>query len=133
MTTTMTAEFAFLGASAGGLSGFGVSRSALGTATGIVSGATLGAILGSHITNDTYVVVADVTLGVPDPEREQHNAVITFGDSERKESQRRSNCRPFRQRVDTAIAVYAGGRNVRQAEIAGAVQQRFVRIRSDVL
>ena len=56
-------QFSFLGATGGGIMGYRSSMDA-GTAIGVVSGATLGAIIGSYITDDTYIIVAKVTIGL---------------------------------------------------------------------
>ena len=51
-----------------------------GTAIGVVSGATLGAIIGSYITDDTYIIVAKVTIGLNET-TESNRKTINFGSS----------------------------------------------------
>ena len=56
----MSTESAFLGATGGRLTGaFG---SSLGTAAGIVAGASLGSVIVSLITEDTYIIVSEVSF-----------------------------------------------------------------------
>ena len=134
ITTQMTKEFAFLGAAGGGLVGNRVSDSrTFGTIAGVVAGATVGAILGSYIQENTYIVVANTTIAVADTNVGRTDSTITFGDGQRRESSATSNFRSFRERTNTGISVYAGGRNVSQGEIASGVRQRFVRILADVI
>ena len=136
--TTLAEEFAFLGAAAGGIAGFRSDADA-GTAIGTVAGATLGSILGSYVTDDTYIIVARVSVANVKGPHKRDGKTITFSrsisghveDEEEKEERRR------RRRLGTVntveISVYAGGRNVRQAEIAEEVRRRFVRIIGDII
>jgi len=62
--SNLTREFPFLGAAAGGLAGAAKTNSGvIGTAAGVLAGATLGSIIGGFVTNDTYIVVSRVTFG----------------------------------------------------------------------
>jgi hypothetical protein len=131
-------EFAFLGATAGGIAGYR-SDAAAGTAIGVAAGATLGSIIGSFVTDDTYIIVARVTFGVIKGPAKRDGKTITFSrsitghpeDEDEKEEKRQQ--RGIRDAVTTRVSVFAGGRNVRQAEIAEQVRQRFVRIISDII
>ena len=134
-TRDRAAEFGLLGGAAGGLAGYEASRRAVGTGAGILAGATLGAVIGSHARDETYLVVADVVVGVTDTARGTVTKTIVMdsSSSSKDESKRRSGMRPFSQSLKTGIAVYAGGLNVSQARVADGVRQRFVRILSDVI
>jgi hypothetical protein len=113
----LSAEYGFLGAAAGG-----------------VGGATLGAIIGSYITDDTYIVVAEVTLAVPDGRSGSTEKKIQFGvDGQTDSDIRKSGRRRFDEQIRSGIAVYAGGRNAAQADIAEGVRRRFGRILADVI
>lgn len=135
ISSNMSSQYGFLGAAAGGLGGTQVGRnSALGAGAGVVAGATLGAIIGSYVTDDTYIVVAQVTLGVKSPGEGDTSKTITFSSSGDTVSDTKTKgFQPFRQTIATGISVFAGGRNVRQSEVAGEVRNRFGRILSDIL
>jgi hypothetical protein len=124
-------EYGFLGAAAGGIAGYR-SDARAGTAIGTASGATLGAILGSFDTDDTYIVVAEVAIAILDTRAGVTERTITFSRSPRVE-EREADIRPFREVGRTRIAVFAGGRNVGQAEIAQEVRQRLARIVGDII
>lgn len=139
-------QFSFLGgaagATAGGIAGYRSSANAgtiIGLAAGTFAGATIGSIVGSHVTDDTYIIISRVTFGVIRGPRPRDGKSITFSrsitghpeDEEEREEQRQE--RGIRDAVSTRIAVFAGGRNVRQSDIAEEVRQRFVRIIGDVI
>jgi hypothetical protein len=136
----LATDYAFLGAAGGGISGFRSDVDA-GTAIGVVSGATLGHILGSFVTDDTYIIVAQVTVASIKEPLKGEGKTILFGRSptpgltkeEEEERELRRLDRGFRDSKTTRVSVYAGGRNVRQSEIAGHVRERFVRIISDII
>ncbi len=136
--TNLANEFAFLGATAGGIAGYR-SNTTAGTAIGVAAGATLGSIIGSFITDDTYIIVAKVTFGIIKGPAKRDGKTITFSrgitghpeDEEEREEKRQE--RGIRNAVSTGVSVFAGGRNVRQSEIAEQVRQRFVRIISDII
>lgn len=132
ITANMSTEFAFLGAAAGGIIGVR-SNAEAGTAIGLVSGVALGAILGTFVTDDTYIVVADVNIAVTDLSRVERKTSITFGADDIDEEKQSSGFKPFQERLQTGVSVYAGGRSITQSEIAGQVKQRLVRILADVI
>ncbi len=134
----MAGEFGFLGASAGGLAG--VARGGdIAPAAGTIAGATLGSIVGSFVTDDTYIIVAKVTFGIIKGAPKRDGKSITFSRSisghpeDAEEIEERRKARGFRQTHSTGISVFAGGRNVHQSDIAGMVRQRFVRIIRDII
>lgn len=124
-------EYGFLGAAAGGIAGYR-SDARAGTAIGTLSGATLGAVLGSFDTQDTYIVVAEVAIAIVDTRTGVTERTVTFSRSPRLE-ERDTDVRPFREVGRTKVAVFAGGRNVGQAEIAEQVRQRLARIVGDII
>jgi len=101
-------------------------------AAGAVVGATLGNILGSYVTDDTYIIVSDITLATVAPKEEGDGTTIIFGKS-KKISRKKNNFRGYRQRSTVNMAVYAGGRNVSQTEIVNGVRGRMVRILGDII
>lgn len=137
---TLADEFAFLGAAAGGIYGYR-SQANAGTAIGAASGAALGHVLGSFVTDDTYIIIARVTFSEIKEPLKGEGKVVLFGRSptpgltkeEEEERELRRLDRGFRKSMSTRVSVFAGGRNVRQSEIAGEVRERFVRIISDII
>ncbi len=129
----MSSQFAFLGGAAGGIVGYR-SNATAGTLAGTLVGATLGSIIGSNVTDDTYLIIAEVSLGVTDSisGAPTDTKTITFSSSPKlQEDKVASNFKPFREVLRTKIAVYAGGRNVTQQQIAAQVRQRLINIVSD--
>jgi len=125
-------QFSFLGATGGGIMGYRSSMDA-GTAIGVVSGATLGAIIGSYITDDTYIIVAKVTIGLNEA-TESNGKSINFGSSPKLQNEIvHSRIKRFREVGSTRIAVYAGGRNIDQSQIVDGVKQRLLSIISDII
>lgn len=130
----MASQFAFLGGATGGLIGANRdSNQIIAAAAGTLAGATLGSIVGSYVTEDTYIVVANVSLGIVDPKQGKKKTTIVFSASKKKTEEENTGFRPFRQRVSTGIAVFAGGRNTPQSKITDEVRRRFTRIISDVI
>jgi hypothetical protein len=136
--TNLSRQFGFLGASAGGLAGV-AHGGGVAAAGGTVAGATLGSILGSYITDDTYIIVAEVTVGLVKGNYRRDGKRITFSRSltgdieEQEEREERRRRRGFKSTHRTNLSVFAGGRNVTQAEIAGQVRSRLVRIIRDII
>lgn len=129
----MAAQYGFLGGAAGGIAGYRSSATA-GTAIGILAGATIGSILGSTQTDDTYIVIAEVTLGVADPRSETGSTkTVVFGSSPDLQPERTSGIRQYRSTDRTRVAVYGGGRNTAQSAVAGEVKRRLIRITADVI
>lgn len=130
----MSTKYGFLGAAAGGIAGYRSSTRA-GTAIGVLAGATLGSIIGATQTVDTYIVVAEVALGVRDGGggKAGNSKTVVFGSSPKKQETRKRAFKPFRGVIRTKVAVYGGGRNVTQAQIIGEVRRRLIRIVGDVI
>lgn len=131
----MSSQYGFLGAAGGGVSG-NRSSSPGATAAGLIVGATLGSVIGSYVTEDTYMVVAEVSVGVTDSVGDSGNdkKTITFGSSPKMQEEIiPKNFRPFREVLRTKISVFAGGTNTTQQQIADQVRQRLVGIVSDTI
>lgn len=133
------AEFGLLGAAGGTVAGLQAARGVVAPAAGLLAGATLGSILGSFVRDETYLVVADVSIGVIDPKRGVARKTILMESSidrreeAREQAHRHAGMRPFGSRERASVAVYAGGRNVPQDRIADGVRQRLLRIVGDVI
>lgn len=110
-TQDRASAFGLLGAAGGGLAGYQASKGGVGTAAGVLAGATLGSILGSYVRDETYLVVADVSLGVVDPKRGYDTKTIVMDSSidrrerDRAEVRRHSGMRAFGATAKTAVAV----------------------------
>ena len=135
--TSLADEFAFLGAAGGGVAGAQVGTSNADIAAGAVSGATLGAVIGSFVTQDTYIVVARASFGVV-RDLKKSRKTVTFSRSEKVRNiddpdDEKVILKRFKQRSTTGIAVYAGGTNVAQSDIAADVRQRLARILGDFI
>lgn len=133
--SSLERQFTFLGGAVGGLAGAARTDSKLlGTATGVVAGATLGSIIGSYVTEDTYIVVARITFGqIKDIKKADKE--ITFSRSPRSgdDDGEEERARGFRKTISSSVAVYAGGRNIPQSRVAEEVRQRLIRIVSDFI
>ncbi len=133
--TNMALEYGFLGAAAGGVTGYR-SNAVAGTAIGTISGATLGSILGSFVTDDTYIIVTDVTYASIKERKSRTGKTVTFSRSpelQKDEDEERKMDRSLRRTITTGVAVYAGGRNMPQSDIAGKVRERISRIVRDII
>lgn len=134
----LATEFGFLGAAAGGIAGYRSDAKA-GTAIGVVGGATLGSILGSFITDDTYIVVTEIAFVIVKEPAKRDGKTIILGSSvlghpdDVEEREERRSSRSIKSSSRIEAAAFAGGRNVRQGEIAEQVRQRFVRIIKDAI
>lgn len=132
-TTDMASKFGFLGAAIGGLTGVSVADNrTVGSIAGIIGGATLGSILGSYSTQNTYIVVTQVSFAAFDSVGGKKKTTVSFGSSKEETETRMSGFRPFREVFSTGVAVYAGGNNVSQQKISLGVTERLVRILADV-
>lgn len=129
----LSTQYAFLGGAAGGIAG-NRSPARAGTAIGVLAGATIGSIIGSTQTRDTYITISEVAIGIPEAETVgKTTKTVTFGSSPKLQEERKSGFKPFRGVLRTRIAVYGGGRNVSQAQIAAEVKRRLIRIVSDTI
>jgi hypothetical protein len=132
-TTNLSEEFTFLGGATGGLAAYAKTRGGIETVAGTMAGATLGHIMGSYQREETFVIVARVTLGLIDKDRGLTESKILFGKTQDRKSQKASEFRAFRDRVATHVAVFAGGTNISQSDISQSVKQRFQRILADII
>lgn len=131
--TNMAYQFAFLGGTAAGIAG-ARTNTLYGTGAGMLAGATIGSIIGSYVTDNTYILVAEVSIGISDSVGTSggDNKVISFSSSSKLQEERLvSNYTPFREVIRTKVAVYAGGRNTSQQQISDQVRQRLVTIVCD--
>ncbi|MDB9702718.1 complement resistance protein TraT [Rhodospirillales bacterium] len=131
----LEAEYGFLGAAVGGITGYR-SGATTGTAMGVVAGATLGSIAGSFATEDTYIIVTNVTYAsVKDTRMKKPSKTVTFSRSRSiyNEEKKKEKKRGLKTTITTGVAVYAGGRNTPQSVIAEQVRERIARIASNII
>ncbi|MBT3845027.1 MAG: hypothetical protein HN806_03295 [Gammaproteobacteria bacterium] len=129
----MSSTFGLLGGGAGYIAGRHSSAIAA-EGIGIVAGATLGAIAGSYVTDDTYIIVAKVNIGVMDGKSGKNVKTITFSSSPKHQEEDESDgFKRFKEVVSTKVAVFGGGRNVSQDKIINEVKRRLIRVVSDVI
>ena len=114
---------------------YGSTRTDIGI--GIVSGATLGSIIGSFVTDDTYIIVSDVIYASVKDLRSKAGKTITFSRStnmqEDKDEDQNESKRSIKKVIRTGVAVYEGGRNTPQSEISGMVRERIARIVGNII
>jgi hypothetical protein len=128
----MAMEYGFLGALTGGVAGYR-SKARAGEAIGVLSGATLGAIIGSHVTDDTYIIIARVSIGVIDQVKKQGKTVTFSSSPALQDESQGQGITHFREVKTTQIAVFAGGRNLGQREVVYGVKSRLYRIIADII
>jgi hypothetical protein len=134
----MSAEYGLLAATAGAGAALFKSESAFTVLGAQLAGAAFGAVAGNFVTEDTYIVVAEVTFAVLKEYRTSKKR-ITFSRSEKlknvddPDEDKEVFLRGFKKTFDTSIAVFAGGMNIRQNEISGQVKQRMVDIIGDFI
>ena len=133
ISTNLSRDFAFLGGAAGAVAGYGNTQPTRNSLGGAVAGAALGAVIGSYVREDTYIVVTEVTIAIADQQTGTTKKTIVFSSSPPLQEERRSGIKAFEQTLTTKIAVYAGGRNISQQQIAEYVRARMARIVQNIL
>ena len=132
-TKNLSKEFTLLGAVAGGIAGHSKTKGDLQVVGGTIAGATIGNILGSYQREETFIIIAEVTLGLLDKNRGVEEKKITFGKTGKTKKQRVSEFQSFRDKISSQIAVFAGGRNISSGTISEEVKKRFEIILADII
>ena len=130
VTRDLSNQYAILGGAAGLYAGTDTRK---GAAAGLVAGAALGSILGSYQTEDTYIIIAKVRVGILEGKSGTKSRTIVFSSSPKLEEKEDDGIKRFREVGETSVAVYAGGRNVSQSQVISGVKQRLARIVSDLI
>lgn len=125
-------EYASIGAGAGAVGGY-YDNDWQGAAAGTVAGASLGYILGSYDTFDTYMILTDVVFYSLRKNSGVSEYSITFSGAKPRQRTFDSGYRRPHKTGQTTVAAYAGGRNVDQIEIVGGVRDRLRRILSNII
>jgi len=133
ISTNLSKDFAFLGGAGGAVAGYSGSHEIRNSLGGAIAGAALGAVIGSYVREDTYIAIAEVTVGIADQRLGNTKKTIVFSSSPPLQEEKKSGVKPFEQMLTTKIAVYAGGRNVSQRQIAENVRARMARIVQNIL
>ncbi|MBL6996533.1 complement resistance protein TraT [Desulfobacula sp.] len=128
----MAAQYGFLGGLTGGVVGYR-SEARAGEAIGVLAGATLGAIAGSYVTEDTYIIIAKVSIGVINRLKSQKKTVTFSTSPELQNEKEVLGVNYFRDVKSTKIAVFAGGQNVNQSDVVQAVKNRLYSIIADII
>jgi len=128
----MAAKYGFLGALAGGITGYR-SKARAGEAIGVLGGLTLGAISGSYVADNTYIIIANVTVGIIDRLKNSKKTVTFSSSPDLQDDSDVLGVNYFRDVKSTKIAVYAGGRNVKHLEVVNGVKNRLYSIISDII
>lgn len=134
----LSAEYSLLAATAGTGAALMQSESAFTILGAQLAGAAFGAVAGNFVTEDTYIVVAEVTFAVLKEYRTSKKRV-TFSRSEKlknvddPDEDKEVFLRGFKKTFDTSIAVFAGGTNIRQNAVSRQVKQRMVDIIGDFI
>lgn len=128
-------QLALLGLAAGGIAGER-SEADAGLAIGLVSGATLGSVVGSFITEDTYIIAASTKFVVTNLEAPKSKKTISFSRSTRIEDvddeDDGKRLKPIAS-TNTNISVFAGGTNTPQSRITEMVRARLAYIVSNLV
>lgn len=130
--SNLSQQYAFLGGAAGGIAGYR-SEAMAGEAIGLLTGATLGGIAGSYVTEDTYILIARVSIGISNKSKNQGKTVRFSSSPNLQADDDRSGVNYFDEVLTTKVAVFAGGRNVSQSEIIEGVRRRLHSIVSDII
>lgn len=133
--TNQAAQFSLVGALLGSTYSGNTDR---GKIVAVTSGAALGNIIGQFATEDTYMIVANVTFGVV-KSRKISKRRVTFSRSKKLANiddptkDEKVYARGFKKTFTTQFTVFAGGRNISQSEIVEQVRKRAVRIAADFI
>lgn len=134
----LAGAYSFLGTSFGAASGFGVDGTRRTATIGALAGSTIGTVIGAFTTEDTYIIVSDISFGVV-KKAKLSGKRITFSRSAKLKNIDDPNeddktiARGFKRIHHTGLAVYAGGINVKQQEITDEVRARMIRIVGEFL
>ncbi|CCO22399.1 complement resistance protein TraT [Maridesulfovibrio hydrothermalis] len=126
-------EVSLLGGAGGAYLGGRMGQSTDTAIIGAASGAAIGAIVGQYATQDTYTMLADVSIGLVDRNAGKRKYVIEFGDTQIVRDDEDTGYNAYRVRAGTRVAVYAGGDGISQSKIIRGVTLRFRRILQDII
>lgn len=133
VTQDVADEVSFMGGLGGAYLGGRMGQSVDSTVMGAASGAAIGAIAGQYATQDTYIMIADVGIGLVDKNAKKRKHIINFGDTQYKRDEDETGFTAYRVRETAQVAVYAGGDATSQSKIVRGVTLRFKRILQDVI
>ncbi|HAS89604.1 MAG TPA: hypothetical protein DCS48_09925 [Desulfovibrio sp.] len=126
-------EISLWGGTGGAYMGASIGQTLDALVLGSASGAAIGAIVGQYATRDTYIMVADVVLGIVDKYAKKRKSIVQFDDTQIKWEDEDDGFSAYRTRESIQAAVYAGGDNTPQSQIVRGVTLRFKRILQDII
>ncbi|WP_320007561.1 complement resistance protein TraT [Maridesulfovibrio sp.] len=129
----MVNELSLWGGAGGAYMGGSVGQTLDSLVLGSASGAAIGAIIGQYVTQDTYIMVADVVLGIVDKYAKKRKFIVQFDDTQIDWQDQDDGFTSYRSRERLQAAVYAGGDNTAQSKIVQGVTLRFKRILQDII
>lgn len=104
-----------------------------GAILGSATGASIGALLGSFIRENTYIVITRISYGVRKL-RGKSGRVVTFSRSEKIDEDPQAFRDGFRRFHDFDVSVYGGaGLNIAQSRVTEGVRERLLRIVGDAI
>lgn len=135
-----------VGALLGGVAGYELAKrpggvgAGSGALLGAIAGATLQEVLRSHTEYDTHLVLSDVNIGVLRQEHKKKDFFVIGGNRiEQREAADKGNgngngtFESFAMRETVKVAVYAGDRRERRAQVMDAIQERLARVLSNLI
>lgn len=128
-----------VGALLGGVAGYEMSKRPGGV--GVGSGALLGAIAGATLQEvlrssndyDTYLVLSDVNIGVVKQENKRKDFFVIGGNRIEQRDEENGTFESFAMRENLKVAVYAGDRRERRAQVMNAMQDRLTHVLSNLI
>ncbi len=103
-----------------------------GIILGAIAGTAIESILKTSGTDQTYVLVAEVNVGVRRLD-ESANATISIGKSRFKQEQSDSVYEAFAMSDKLVVIAYGGGKGFSKAEVLGRIEARIARVIGGIL
>ncbi len=133
ISQNMVDEISLWGGAGGAYAGASIGQTIDSVVLGSASGAAIGTIIGQYTTQDTYIMKADVVLGIVDKYAKKRRYVVQFEDTQIKWDDEDDGFTSYRSRERIQAAVYAGGNNTPQSKIVRGVTLRFKGILQDII
>lgn len=123
----------------GGVAGYEMAKrpggvgAGSGALLGAIAGATLQEVLRSNNEYDTYLVLSDVNIGVVKQENKKKDFFIIGGNRIEQREEENGTFESFAMRETLKVAVYAGDKRERRAQVMDAIQDRLARVVSNLI
>lgn len=128
-----------VGALLGGVAGYEMAKrpggvgAGSGALLGAIAGATLQEVLRSNNEYDTYLVLSDVNIGVVKQENKKKDFFVIGGNRIEQREEENGTFESFAMRETLKVAVYAGDKRERRAQVMDAIQDRLARVLSNLI